>query len=379
VNLYKIHLIFKQYYIPILIALASKIVVLFGIGGLGLYLIHNRGNINIWELWNVWDAPHYLSVATFGYQKVGVEANFIIYLPLFPILIYIFKLLFQTSYLISGYIVSLLASILLAIMLYKLTVIDYSKKIALFAVLILFIFPTSFFLHIPYTESLFILLSVAAFYFAREKKYWISFIFIGLATTTKVAGLALFPAILTEILVFDRQNFHKKNLVGKLTILFLGSVISVSGFIVYLLINYVLWGNIFQFTIFQKQNWYEDFAPFGQGLVNTYQSLSWRQGLEKLTLGYAQIAAFFFALVISIYVLMKIRLSYGLFMLVNLFFYYSMSYWICMPRYILTLFPMYIALALFFKNIFFRYFWILFSVILLFIFSLIFIQYGPVL
>ncbi len=370
----------KQYKAPILIVLVSEILILLFLGRLAAYFLpHSRAvSLNIWELWNVWDVPHYISIASSGYQKLGDEANFIIYLPFFPLLISIFKFVFQTSYLIAGYIVSLFTSILLAIILYKLTLLDYTKKTAILTVLMLFIFPTSFFLHIPYTESLFILLSVASFYFARQKHYWISFLFIGLATATKIVGLALIPAIFIEVLILDRQNFNKKGIYNKLSILLFGSTFALSGFLIYLFLNYYLWGDFFYFTVIQKQHFYETFAPFGQGLVNAFQSLFWRTGLEKIMLGYGQIAAFFLGLGMSFYVLVKVRFSYGIFMFIVLFFSYSMSLWIPMPRYILSLFPMYIALAIFSKNVLFKYIWILFSVILLLILALIFIQYGPV-
>ncbi len=364
----------KQYHIPILIALISKMLILFLIAILSVSLIPNSRavKLNIWELWNVWDAPHYISVASSGYQKLGDEANFIIYLPFFPLLIYIFKFIFQTSFLISGYLVSFVSSVLLAMMLYKLVLLDYSKKTAALAVLTLFIFPTSFFLHIPYTEAIFMLVSVIAFYFARKKRYFLSFLFVSLAAFTKIAGLALIPAIFIEVFISDRQNFNKKNIV-------IGLLISVSGFLLYLFLNYLLWGDFFYFTIIQKQHWFETFAPFGQGLITAFDSLSWRTGLEKIMFGYGQIIAFFLALVLSLYVLIKVRISYGIFSVIVLWISYSMSFWVCMPRYILSIFPMFIGIALLSRNTLFKYSWILLSSILLVIVSLIFLQYGPVL
>ncbi len=371
----------KRYQLPILIALTSKILILFFIKKLSVYIIPNAGTINlsVWNLWNVWDAPHYVSIASSGYQKLGDEANFIAFLPLLPVLIFVSKFIFQTSYLIAGYIVSFFTSLLLSIMLYKLTLLDYPKKTAILAVIMLFIFPTAFFLHIPYTESLFILLSVAAFYSIRKKNYWVSFLFVGLATATKVAGLALIPAIFAEILFFDRQYFRKVSIYKKLGISLIGLVVSLSGFLIYLTLNYFLFGNFFYFTIVREQNWFVTFSPFGKGLIGVFQSLSWRMGLDRIMLGYAQIIAFFLGLIMSVYALVKIRFSYGIFMIIVLWLSFSMSFWLGMPRFILSLFPMYIILALFSNNIIFKYTWILLSITLLIFFSVIFIQWGPVL
>ncbi|MDD5147001.1 MAG: hypothetical protein PHV63_00415 [Candidatus Daviesbacteria bacterium] len=373
--------VFVRHKTPILIALISEIIILFFFGRLSAILFpqSRAAVLNIWDLWNVWDAPHYISIAAHGYQTIGDEANFIVFLPALPLSIFISKLIFQTNYLISGYIAAFIIIMFLAVMLYKLTLLDYPKKTAMLAILMLFIFPTSFFLHIPYSESLLVLLAVAAFYFVRKKYYWRSFLCIGLATATKIAGLALIPAIFLEILIFDRDNFSSKNIFNKASFIFFGSALSLSGFLIYLFINYFFWGDFWYFIFIQKHHWFENFSPFGQGLISAYQSLFWRAGMEKIMLGYAQIVAFIFALFMSIYVLFKVRISYGIFMLIDLFFSYSMSFWISMPRHILTLFPMYIALALFSNNLIFRYFWIIISVILLLILTFSFMQYGPVL
>lgn len=367
----------KPYYIPILIALICKLFLLFSISVLASYFIPNaRSGLN---LWSVWDVPNYLSLASSGYQRFGTEANFMVLLPFMPLLIFLFEFIFPTSFLISGFIVSSVATILLAVLLYKLILLDYSKKIALLTVLMFFIFPTSFFLHIPYSESVFVLLVVATFYFARKKHYWISFIFAGLASFTKIAGLALIPAILLEILIFDKQYFNNKNIYNKFTLLFFGSLLSISGFLIYLFLNYFLWGNFFHFTLVQKQNYYESFSPLGQGLIDAFKSLSWRVGLEKIMLGYAQIAAFVIGLIASVYALLKIRFTYGAFSILFLWFFYSMSFWVCMPRYIVPIFPLYVTLALLSKYKTFKYLWMLVSISLLIYLSFIFVQYGPVL
>lgn len=369
----------KQYYIPIIIALVSKISVIFVLSYVFTSItVGGRSNLSIWELWSVWDAPHYISIASAGYQTQGDESDFIVFLPFFPLLIFISKTIFQTSFLMAGYIVSFFASIVAAIMLYKLTLLDFSQKTALFAVLLMFIFPTSFFLHIPYTESLFVFLGISSFYFLRKKQYWVSFLFVSLAGFTRLAALALIPAILSEILFFDKESFNKKNNFKKFVFLFFGVLLSLSGLITYLFLNYLLYGNFMQFTIAEKQNWYTTFSPFGQGLISAFQSLFWRVGLEKFMLSFGQIVAFILGLIMSIYVLVRIRFSYGLYMLIVLWFSYSMSFWLSMPRYILSLFPMFIALALFSKKSLLRFAWILTSIILLIFFALTFIQYGPV-
>ncbi|MBI2086410.1 hypothetical protein HYT74_03650 [Candidatus Daviesbacteria bacterium] len=222
-------------------------------------------------------------------------------------------------------------------------------------------------------------MSVSAFLFVRKRYYWISFLCIALATFTKLAGLALLPAILIEILIFDREYFRRIDLKNKLAIIVFGSAFSLSGFLIYLFINYYVWGDPFYFSVVQKQFINETFAPFGTGLIGAFQATINRIGLERIMLGYAQIIAFAVGLAASIYTLFKIRLSYGIFMVIVLWLSYSLSFWLSMPRHILSLFPLFIILALLAKNLIFRYIWILTSVSLLIYFALIFVQWGPVL
>ena len=371
---------FKQYYIPIYISLATKILILIFIPLLLSYFKPEYKMINIWETWNVWDARHYVAIATTNYHWASNdEAVLIGFLPLLPLTMYVFKSLFQTSVLVAGYMVSTISTILLSIILYKLVLLDYSKKVGILTVFMLFIFPTSFFLHIPYTESLFMLLTVSAFYFARKRYYWISFLCIALGTFTKIVGLALLPAILVEIIIIDKEYFKKINFNSKLIIILLGSVISLSGFFAYLFINNQIWGDPFYFNIVKKQFHSISFAPFGQGLVVAFDALSYRVGIEKFFLGYAQIAAFLLGLITSIYVVIKMRLSYGTYMIVVLWLSCASSFWTGMPRFILTLFPMFIVLALFSRQAIFKYLWIIFSIIFLYVFAVNFIQWGPVL
>ncbi|HLM62623.1 MAG TPA: hypothetical protein VK308_17625, partial [Pyrinomonadaceae bacterium] len=113
-------------------------------------------------MWNRWDAVSYLKIAQFGYTGVGEDRFLIVFFPLYPALVALFEIVVG-DHLISAFIVSALATIFLGLAFRELVKLDYSEKTAQLAVLFLFIFPTSYFLHIPYTESLFLALSVGCF------------------------------------------------------------------------------------------------------------------------------------------------------------------------------------------------------------------------
>lgn len=358
----------------VLIGIVINLVIIFFIPILTKIFIYNSRvrNTDILQLWNVWDAPHYLSIAQFGYQTKRDPANFIVFLPLYPLLTAFFKIILLTDYLPAAYLVSFVFSIALSVLFYKLVQLDFSKKIAFNSVILMLLFPTAFFLYIPYTESLFIFLCVTTFYLLRTRRFYFAFITVALAGFTRLNGLALLPAILLEIYTAEINRSKK------IGYLIFGTLISLSGFFVYLLINYYFWGNFFQFSYFEKQNWYTTFDPFGSGLMSALSSIKYRKGLEGFMLSYGQITAFLFGLFFSVYTFWKVRKSYGIFMLGVVGFSYSMSFWLSMPRYILSLFPIFIVLAIFSQNFLFKWLWLLFSIILLTLFGAVFIQYGPI-
>lgn len=122
--------------------------------------------------WANFDGEHYLSIAKNGYGN-GEQAFF----PLYPLLINILGNNIFVALLISH------TSFLLALLgLYKLT---KSKLV----ILLLLVFPTSFYFASVYTESLFLCLVVWSFYFLQRKKYFSGILLGSLSSLTRVIGI----------------------------------------------------------------------------------------------------------------------------------------------------------------------------------------------
>lgn len=149
-------------------------------------------------IWQRWDAVHYLKIAEFGYTNVGDDKFLIVFFPLYPLLTAGFQIVFR-DYPVSAFIVTALASVALALVFRELVRLDHSEKTAQMAVLFLFIFPTSYFLHIPYTESLFLALAIGCFFTARRRLWLIAGILGFLACLTRINGLVLVPALAFEV------------------------------------------------------------------------------------------------------------------------------------------------------------------------------------
>jgi hypothetical protein len=57
------------------------------------------------------------------------------------------------------------------------------------------VFPTSYFFSLPLTESLFLMLTVGSFYFAKSERWWLAGICGLLASATRASGVLLLPPL----------------------------------------------------------------------------------------------------------------------------------------------------------------------------------------
>ena len=156
--------------------------------------------------WANFDGEHYLSIAQIGYR--GLEQAFF---PLYPSLMKILTLPFGAnvySLTISGILISNICFFGSLLTFWKLIRLDFDKKIALFTVITILVFPTSFYFGAVYSESVFLFLSLASFYFARQKRWFLAGVFGMVASTTRIFGIILLPAFLIEAWQ-QKQPIHK--------------------------------------------------------------------------------------------------------------------------------------------------------------------------
>jgi hypothetical protein len=138
--------------------------------------------------WAHWDGVWYIKIARAGYADVDGSTAFF---PLYPLLLRYLGLLFDGNLVVTGIFVSLVAFAGSAWLLFKLVARDFDTRVAARAVVYLSLFPTSFFLQAVYTESLFLLLSLACFYWAREGRWRLAGLAGLLAALTRSTGVLL--------------------------------------------------------------------------------------------------------------------------------------------------------------------------------------------
>jgi Mannosyltransferase (PIG-V) len=141
-----------------------------------------------------WDAAWYLRIADSGYAGSDVRAAFF---PLYPFLVRAVAAPFgasPTALLIAAYAVALAAFFGALVLLHRLVSLELGRPLAGPTLLLLAVFPAAVFFGAPYSESLFLLLAVGAFYAARTGRWaWAGAAAAGAAATRSAGVLLLIP------------------------------------------------------------------------------------------------------------------------------------------------------------------------------------------
>lgn len=163
---------------------------------------------NFARMWSNFDGVHYLTIANYGYEIVGKTNLLFAFFPVYPWLVKTLNYLVNDM-VVSGLLVSNLAFFASLFFLYKLFLLDYKNKIARLALLLILIFPTSFFFGSVYTEGVFFLLSVLTYYSARKNQFFLACLFAALASATRVTGIFLWPALVIEFYLIHGKKLKE--------------------------------------------------------------------------------------------------------------------------------------------------------------------------
>ena len=317
---------------------------------IGIRFLPSRGDYLGWKpdfyptnpllwCWANFDGVHYLNIAQGGYGLYQ-QAFF----PLYPYFLRWLAPVFSKDYLLSGLFISHLAFIACLYLLYKLVKLDFKERIAKRSILYLLLFPTSFYFGSVYTESLFLALVLSSFYTARRKKWLIAGILGAFASATKFVGIFLFPALLIEWYQSRRES-KNEDIKSFLPLLFIG------------------FGLLFYMWYLQKTTgdplYFIHVQPFfgaertGGRIILLYQ-VFWRYFKMILTTKadvlyfavWTELLASILFLALSVFAYLRLRFSYFVFMVLAYITPTLSGTLSSMPRYVLTLFPGFILLAL---------------------------------
>ncbi|HKD31881.1 MAG TPA: glycosyltransferase family 39 protein [Gaiellaceae bacterium] len=154
-------------------------------------LTHDLGAVT--DVWARWDSVWFLRIAEHGYSATTGAAS--AFYPLYPGTIAVLGRALFGHYLLAGILVSLAAGLGSCLLLYRLAEERLGAEGARRAVLYLALFPFALFLQAVYSESLYLLLTLAAFALAERRQYLATGAVTGLALLTRPTGVALLPAL----------------------------------------------------------------------------------------------------------------------------------------------------------------------------------------
>jgi 4-amino-4-deoxy-L-arabinose transferase-like glycosyltransferase len=306
------------------------------------------------ELWSRADAGWFVAIAEHGYQRNGGA----VFYPLYPLAIGLLGRAFGGYYVTAGIVVSLVCCAGAFLLLYRLALPRLGAAGARRALLYLALFPMSLFLQAVYSESLYLVCCLGAFVLAERRNWLAAGIVTGLAMLTRIAGLALLPPIL---LLAWRSPERRRALLSMVTAPALAAL-------------YPLWLQLKlhapRAAVAGEAGWNRHFSaagPFG-GLWHGLQAAF--AGIEQLATG-DRVHAFWthshsdplyvaahnledlaFLVVfawLGIEAWRRFGAPYGLFVLGSLAIPLSVPHsgypLLSMPRFCLTLFPAFLALA----------------------------------
>lgn len=144
------------------------------------------------RIWARSDSDWFIGIAKHGYQ----HNDGAVFYPLYPLTIAGLGRMLGNHYVTAGIVISLMCGAAAFVLLYKLTLPRLGRTGASHALLYLAVFPMALYLQAVYSESMFLLFAVATFLAAERRRWLLAGTCAGLATLTRVAGVALWPAVL---------------------------------------------------------------------------------------------------------------------------------------------------------------------------------------
>jgi hypothetical protein len=311
-------------------------------------------------LWYHWDAIAYVRVAYKGYSFTPDVAFF----PLWPLLLHFGGLVLGGNNPVSDYVAGLLLANIcfyfVLVLLYCLLCEDFEASLAKKALFYLAFYPYALFFFLGYTESLFLLLSIAIFLLLRRGKtldWWFAGGLGFLAALTRSTGVLLsIPYLILYIRHFwvpEKRNqkgwFQKINALVPLMLFPMGIV----AYMVYL--GYTK-GNPLIFQFEETSHWERHFAWIWMtGVYVVKLLLNYPLFTSENVKNLLDLAFTLFPVVALVWAWKRIPLHYSLYALAVIVFsinfpldaIYPLT---SQPRYMIVLFPLFVIFALWGKN-----------------------------
>jgi|GEM_PF-127708 len=306
-------------------------------------------------VWTRWDGQWYLKIATEDYRVDDGSAAFF---PLYPWLVRVVGWLAAERYIWAGILISSLFFLASLVLLHRLVRLDFHHEDASRTIFYLAAFPMAFFFWAVYSESLFLFLAVGALLAARTQRWWWAAAAVSFAVWTRTTGLLLVLPLMWELWRAYRPPMpkdphamppprpHPLSAASLLLPLFS-------------LLGLLAWAS-FQFgdplaSLKAQTFWNRRFSWPWETLVDAVrEAVQMPFQFQPENQSWTYLAAFIFALVMGVLSIRWLRGSYSIYLwagiLFPLFSVTEHNPLLSFPRFLIVLFPAFIALALMGRN-----------------------------
>jgi len=291
-----------------------------------------------------WDTDFYHQIATVGYRwdpSAFLHQN-VVFFPLYPLLMRWGGALLGGHPLLAGTVISLAAFAGAIALLYRMAVLELGEEKAWPVILLLSTYPFALFYSVVYTESLFLFLTVGAFY-AMRRRYLLLAALAGFAAgLTRPNGFWLAVPLLW---LATRGAEGRGGRGGRDVPAILAALAPLAGVAIFSAYLSVRFGDALA--------WMHGQAAWGMPLlgrgpapdpVRTAEDL--RLKVSEVIVYAGDIAAFFLAATSILPVARRVGAAYGLWIAINIFPPVAAHLFISLGRFTSVLFPLFFWLAL---------------------------------
>jgi Mannosyltransferase (PIG-V) len=280
------------------------------------------------DLWLKWDAVAFLRIALHGYTSALTEQHPTAFFPLLPLLLRVVMALGVTGA-GAGLLLSAIGAFIAFWYLYRLAETELGSGCGRLTVLYLALFPSSVFLVAGYAEPLFLAGAVASFYYARQGSWGKVALPAAVAAASRSSAVFLLAALAVEALVQRRAS--GRGLVRPLAALAFGSL----PVLAYCFFLSRARGDPFFYFTDERLGWHRRFADPVSAFVNTFH----HPGAP------IEIAAAVVGVLFVVWSARAKQWSYMAYMLLLLTSLVTTTYYLSIPRLLLSFFPAPLLLA----------------------------------
>ena len=290
------------------------------------------------DLWRRWDTEHYVDIAEFGYSSSETYEFSEAFFPLYPLTIRALAVV-GLNPVVAGMLISFAASIVALAFLYKLAEEDLFPGAGRRAILLLALFPTAVFLTAAYSESLFLAGAIPAFYFARRQRWHLVALPAAVAMGARVAGVFLLLGLATEFVL--RRNVNRRHLMVALG----AGAVALLPLIVYMLYLWSATNDPFYFVTAQNEGWQRELTNPLTALQTTWDTYQGDYASIWILAWRIEIAAAFAGIFFTGWAFKRREYGYGVYMGTLMLPLLTSSWYLSIPRMLLSMFPISLLLA----------------------------------